>query len=203
MTAVIFGGICLLLLWWLIDFLYGLPFLRNAKWAFPGIVIYNSLRAWFSTVYPVILLVCGLIWAFLFGICITLYFFKKFFGEWPAIWVWKAIGIFPGNEKQVFNWFDRMFGCMKKSGRKALFCHTNNYWILMEDWMVEFAQTFLKIDKTEVEIRNAINAIRDLGDDDIKIAYSMEKIIEETKKKGYKKCIFKGKKNRKKQKKRK
>ena len=124
-TVVFFGGIFLLLLWWLIAFLYGLPFLRKAKWAFPGIVIYKGLSVYFSTVHLVILQVSCIIWAFLFGICIMLYFFHKAFGWWPATWVWKAIGLFPGNEKQVFNWFDRMFGCMKKSGRKGLYCHTN------------------------------------------------------------------------------
>ena len=183
MTVVFFGGIFLLLLWWLIAFLYELPFLRKAKWAFPGIVIYKGLSVWFSTVHPVILQVSSIIWAFLFGICIILYFLKKTFGWWPASWVWSSIGLFPGNEKQVFNWFDRMFGCMKKSGRKALYCHNNNLWILMEDWMVEFAQKVLKIDKTEVEIRNAINAFRDLGEDDMKVAYSMEKMAEETRNK--------------------
>lgn len=185
MSALIFGGSCLYFVWLLYKKAFGLPRIKTLKWGFPGIIIDKILDflMWFEK-HGVQLFF--LLWTFLFGICLTLYFFKKFFGKWPAIWVWKAIGIFPGNEKQVFNWFDRMFGCMTKIGRKSVFCHTNNHWILMEDWMVEFAQTFLKTDKTEVEIRNAINAIRDLGDDDIKVEYSIEKIIEETKKKGNK-----------------
>jgi len=76
-----------------------------------------------------------------------------------------------------------MFGCAKKSGRKAFYCHNNNMWILMEDWMVEFAQNTLRIDKSEVELRNAINAFKDLGDEDIKVAYSMKKMAEEFKNK--------------------
>mgnify|MGYP006092283687 CR=1 FL=1 len=183
MTFVFFGGLLCAFLWALFRFLYGLPFMRNAKWAFPGIVIYEFINEYFKYVHPIFLIVSLGIWAVLFGICIMLYFFHKFFGKWPAIWVWKAIGLFPGNEKQVFNWFDRMFGCMKKSGRKALYCHNNNMWILIEDWMVEFAETVLEIDKTPLEIRNAINAIRDLGDDEIKVVYSMEKMAEEAKNK--------------------
>jgi len=187
LSALIFGGLCIYLFYellWVRTF--QIPRIgEKLKAACPGVIVDKLVNVfmWFQTVG---LQLCGLLWAFLFGICLTLYFFKKFFGKWPAIWVWKAIGIFPGNEKQVFNWFDRLFGCMKKTGRKSLFCHTNNHWILMEDWMVEFAQTFLKTDKTEVEIRNSINAIRDYGDDDIKVSYSIEKIIEDTKKKGNK-----------------
>ena len=47
--------------------------------------------------------------------------------------------------------------------------------------MVEFAKNTLKIDKTETELRNAINAFRDLGEEDIKIIFSMKKMAEESK----------------------
>ena len=186
MTFLFIGGIFCGFLWVLIRFLYGLHFMRNAKWAFPGIVIYEFIDVYYQKIHPIYLIVSLFIWALLLGICLILYWFKKTFGWWPATWVWKAIGLFPGNEKQVFNWFDRMFGCLKKSGRKEYYCHNNNMRILIEDWMVEYAQNYLKIDKTEIEIRNAINALRDLGEDNIKVAYSMEKMAQEAKNKGKK-----------------
>ena len=182
MTVIFFGGIFFAILWTFVLFMYTVLG-NNARRAFPGIIIFEFINQYYQRVHPIFMLISGLIWAFLFGICIILYFFKKTFGWWPATWVWKAIGLFPGNEEPVFNWFDRLFGCMKVSGRKSLYCHNNNLWILMEDWMVEFAKTVLKTDKTEVEIRNAINAFRDLGDEDIKIAYSMKKMKEEAKNK--------------------
>lgn len=182
MSVVFFGGLFFVLIWGLVVFMYTILGNKGTR-AFPGIIVYGVINQYFRQIHPFVLLFVGLAWAFLFGICILLYFFKKTFGWWPATWVWKAIGIFPGNEKPVFKWFDRMFGCTKKSGRKALFCHNNNLWILMEDWMVEFAQKVLRIDKTEVEIKNAINAFKDLGDEDIKIQYSISKMAEESKNK--------------------
>ena len=43
----------------------------------------------------------------------------------------------------------------KRSSARTLnfFCHTNSMWILIEDWMVEFAKNTLKIDKTETELK--------------------------------------------------
>lgn len=182
MSFVFFGGLFFSFIWMLVIFMYTIIG-NNGSRAFPGIIIYELINQYFQKLHPYIILFSGLIWAFLFGICIMLYFFKKTFGWWPAEWVWKAIGIFPGNEKPVFNWFDRLFGCAKKSGRKGLHCHGNNLWLLMEDWLVEFSQKVLKIDKTELEIRNAINAFRDLGSDDIKLQYSISKMAEDAKKK--------------------
>lgn len=179
-TVIFFGGILFAILWCFVLFMYTVLG-NNARRAFPGIIIFEFINQYYQRIHPTVLLISGLLWAFLFGICIMLYFFRKTFGWWPATWVWEAIGIFPGNEEPVFNWFDRMFGCAEKSGRKALYCHNNNLWILMEDWMVEFAQTVIKIDKTEIEIRNAINAFRNLGDDDIKVAYSMKEMAKEVK----------------------
>ena len=181
MTVIFFGGIFFAILWMIVLFMYTILG-NNARRAFPGIVIFELINQYYQRLHPVVLQISGILWAFFFGICILLYFFKKTFGWWPASWVWKAIGIFPDNSKVVFDWFDRMFGCTKKSGRKSFYCHNNNMWLLMEDWMVEFAQKVLRIDKSEVEIRNAINAFRDLGDDDIKVAYSMKKMAEESKK---------------------
>tara|TARA_B110000093_G_scaffold179690_1_gene220307 strand:+ start:459 stop:2084 length:1626 start_codon:yes stop_codon:yes gene_type:complete len=183
MTVIFFGGIFLTILWLFVLFMYSILGNKGSR-GFPGIIIFATIDGYFKYVHSGVLLISGMIWAFLFGICILLYFFHKAFGWWPAVWVWKAIGIFPGNEDTVFNWFDRMFGCMKTSGRKALYCHNNNMWILMEDWMVSIAIDVLKIDKSrELEVRNAINAFRDLGDDDMKIAYSMKKMTEESKNK--------------------
>lgn len=182
MTVIFFGGIFFAFIWMLVLFMYTVLG-NNARRAFPGIVIFELINQYYQRIHPIVLQISGILWAFFFGICILLYFFKKTFGWWPASWVWKAIGIFPDNSKVVFNWFDRMFGCAKKSGRKAFYCHNNNMWILMEDWMVEFAQNTLRIDKSEVELRNAINAFKDLGDEDIKVAYSMKKMAEEFKSK--------------------
>lgn len=181
MTVIFFGGIFFALIWMLVLFMYTVLG-NNARRAFPGIIIFEFINQYYQRIHPIVLQISGILWAFFFGICIILYFFKKTFGWWPASWVWDAIGLFPGISKIVFNWFDRMFGCNKKSGRKAFYCHNNNMWILMEDWMVDFAQNVLNIDKSENELRNAINAFKDLGDEDIKIAYSMKKMAEESKK---------------------
>ena len=183
MSAIFFGGIFFSFIWMIIVFMYTILG-TEAKRTFPGMIIYGFINQYFQRLHPWVLTISATLWAYLFGICMILYFFKKTFGWWPASWVWKSIGIFPGNEKPVFNWFDRLFGCSKKSGRKGLYCHGNNLWILMEDWLVEFSKKVLHSKKTELEIRNAINAFRDLGDDDIKLQYSISKITEEAKKKG-------------------
>ena len=182
LSVIFFGGIFLACIWVLFLFMYTVLG-NNGRRAFPGIIIFELINQYFQRLHPIVLQISGLLWAFFFGICFLLYFFKKLFGWWPASWVWKAIGIFPDNSEVVFDWFDRLiFGCgIKSSARKTLFCHTNSMWILIEDWMVEFAKNTLKIDKTETELRNAINAFRDLGEEDIKIIFSMKKMAEESK----------------------
>ena len=180
MTVIFFGGIFFAFLWMLILFMYTV--LGNkGKRAFPGMIIFEFINQYYLRIHPTVLLISGVLWAFFFGICILLYYFKKTFGWWPASWVWERIGIFPSISKIVFKWFDRMYGCGFSPNRQSLYCDNNTMWVLMEDWMVEFAQDVLEIDKSEEEIRNASNAFRDLGDDDIKVAFSIKKIAEESK----------------------
>lgn len=182
LSVLFFGGIFFACIWLLVLFMYTVLG-NNARRAFPGMIIFELINQYFRLIHPIVLKISGLLWAFFFGLCLILYFLHKFFGWWPLSILWEPFRMFPENSKTVFDWFDRLiFGCgIRSSARKTLFCHTNSMWILMEDWMVDFAQNTLKIDKSEVELRNAINAFRDLGAEDIKIAYSMKKMAEESK----------------------
>lgn len=140
------------------------PVFREGKFLsnnFPGPFIYGPVEKYFQYFHFYFIQFVLLIWAGLFFVIILLYFFKKMFGWWPASWVWDSIGLFKGSEP-CFNWIDSLFGCTVSGG--PVYCNAQAIWNLMEDWIVYTCKKGKKVcgNKTEEEIRAAINAFKDI-----------------------------------------
>lgn len=164
---ILFGGIAIWIIWWLIvliNKITGNTFANH----FPARIIWQPLSLYFDWPHRFLIQFAGFCFVFLLGIVVLLYFFKKAFGWWPAEWVWDSIGIFKGS-KPAFRWFDSFFGCLGTNG--PLFCNSQAMWNLIEDWIIVTCKKNIKNcgNKSENEIRDAINAFKSIADRDSSI----------------------------------
>ena len=180
----LFGGIIIWGIWWLLLYANTLSGNKLAL-HFPGRIIWKPLSIYFNWVHRYLMMFSW--WGFigLGGIVVLLYFFKKAFGWWPAKWVWDAIGIFKGSGPP-FRWLDSFFGCFISGG--PLFCNTQAIWNLIEDWVVVTCKKNVKNcgNKSEKEIREALNAFKTLSDREIISKKKIKENISNTKEKKFK-----------------
>ena len=161
----LFGGCIIWIIWGLL--LYANK-LSGGKLAmhFPGRIIWQPLFLYFEWIHRYLVILFLICFMALGGIVVLLYFFQKIFGKAPAKWVWDAIGIFKGSGPP-FRWLDSFFGCFTSGG--PLFCNSQALWNLIEDWVVVTCKKNVKNcgNKSEDEIRAALNAFKTLSDREI------------------------------------